>query len=290
MLTRVDPLAPFVRWRNAAFAAHWEAGSARDAVFRALECRSAAALHALRREATCDPAHREEHRYQHARLRALARAELQRARALRQSPVRTPYLLMACSGTKLATPGGLSALQRYDGPSYRVLKAALRGVLGGRLPMRILSAEFGLLHPATEIPDYDRKLDAARADAFLRDARIGREIAHDIARVRPTEIFVMGGALYQRVLRAALAGAYLPAHVVVQYSHGGIGEQLGQLKRWLHGEAVAAAQEAVPAAQRPAGPVSVRTTATDVSGESRSRSSARLRARVRRIQGLLATA
>ncbi|WP_432262818.1 DUF6884 domain-containing protein [Cupriavidus sp. TMH.W2] len=237
MLSRVDPLAPFSRWYARAFAGAWEGSSAREAVLSALQCRRMAVLHAQRERAADRPQHAAYYREEAQRLRGIVRGELRRARALRAQPVRQPYLLIACSDTKRHDAQPLRAIDRYDGPAYRVLRNSLP-VLGNRLPMRILSAQFGLISAQTCIPDYNRRMDEARAQQFLDDDKLRRDLAADIARVRPTDILVMGGAHYRRVLTEALRDAGLPVHVRVLAVQGGIGEQLGQLRRWLHNQSV----------------------------------------------------
>lgn len=260
MLSRVDPLAPFSRWYGRASVEAWEDASAGEAVLSALRCRRTAILHAQRARAADRAEHATYYREEGQRLRALVRDELRRARALRAEPVRRPYLLIACSDTKRHDAQDLRAIDRYDGPAYRVLRHSLPA-LGNRLPTRILSAQFGLLSPQVVIPDYNRCMDDARAQTLRDDGKVRREIAADIARVRPTDILVMGGARYRGVFDDALRHAYLPSHVRVRAVQGGIGEQLGQLRRWLHNEPLpdatdvrAAWQARLPGGQAPSFP------------------------------------
>ncbi|WP_454727723.1 MULTISPECIES: DUF6884 domain-containing protein [Cupriavidus] len=242
MLSRVDPLAPYARWRDRALAQAWGAQSAREAVLGALQCRRTAILHAQRMRAAATPEAAQYYLEELRRLRALARADLRRARTLRAHPVRQPYLLIACSATKRDAVDPLPALTRYDGPAYRVLRAGLPA-LAHRLPLRILSARYGLLAAQSPIPDYNQRMDAARAATIVREGAVAREIAADLARVRPTDILVMGGGDYREVFVNALTRAGLPAHVRVLAVQGGIGEQLGQLRRWLHNAPVVGAAD-----------------------------------------------
>lgn len=137
-----------------------------------------------------------------------------------------PLLILACSATKRPEPHPMPAIERYDGPFYRVLRKALRerDGLAERLDVWALSAEFGLISAETPIPDYDRRMDMRRGEELRRPvAQALNQIAalntHDRA-------FVSVGAVY----RYALTG---PLPWPVTWAHGGIGEQLGQLKRWL---------------------------------------------------------
>ncbi|CAG9184407.1 hypothetical protein LMG32289_05608 [Cupriavidus pampae] len=234
LLAQRDPLAPFSRWHARAWQAAWELHSPCVAVLGALSARRAAILHTQRARASDTAAHQLYYREEAARLRAMARADLVRARALRAAPVRVPYLLIACSGTKRPDAQWLPALSRYDGPAYRVLRGAVQAT-GCRPSMRILSAELGLISPQTAIPDYNRCMDDARMREYLQSGKGAAEVSAHLHAVRPTDILVMGGARYREVFHDALVRANLPTHVRQLTVHGGIGEQLGQLRRWLHG-------------------------------------------------------
>ncbi len=57
-------------------------------------------------------------------------------------------LIIGCSKSKIKSPGHMPALQRYDGPSFRVLRRFLAAESSphaeGKVDVFILSAEFGL--------------------------------------------------------------------------------------------------------------------------------------------------
>lgn len=133
-------------------------------------------------------------------------------------------LILSCSATKRPDAGGLPAIDRYDGPAYRVLRKALRerAGLGAALTVRILSAEYGLVTDTTEIPDYNRRMTAERA------AELYLSVQHAINDLRPLPPlrFVSLGAAYRPAL---------PPIVGATLAHGGIGERLGQLRAWLWG-------------------------------------------------------
>lgn len=165
--------------------------------------------------------------------------------------MREPLLILSCSDTKLPNQEGqmLSAYERYDGPAYRILrKAGYPTVAKGPHPrVRILSAKYGLLSSFAPVPDYNQRMDEERAaelgelddakviqELFLRHRSMRRSFDHFPA----SEIFVFGGALYKRVVRrweergllTDIDGVPIP----VAYSSGGIGVQLGQLKRFIY--------------------------------------------------------
>lgn len=133
-------------------------------------------------------------------------------------------LLLACSATKRPDAGALPALDRYDGPMYRVLRRALRERPGLRanLTIVILSAEFGIITAETPIPDYDRRMTRARA------AELASGVTLALADQWPPNYVEVG-----HVYRAALPSPPWP--VSIRVGHGGIGERLHQLKEWLYG-------------------------------------------------------
>ena len=73
-------------------------------------------------------------------------------------------LILSCSQRKRSTPGLLPALERYDGPAYRVMNKFTRVHPSemGLLDVYILSAEFGLISAGKPIPNYDRRMTLQR--------------------------------------------------------------------------------------------------------------------------------
>src|SRR5205809_655479 len=72
-------------------------------------------------------------------------------------------LVLSCSLKKRADPGVLPAIERYDGPCFRVLRRYLRGSPAAVPEVRLLSAEYGLLRPDELLPVYDRRMTASRS-------------------------------------------------------------------------------------------------------------------------------
>jgi hypothetical protein len=161
-----------------------------------------------------------------------------------RAPARA-LLILSCSSRKLwpELPGALfPALELYDGPAYRTLRKALRESQPERHPVvLILSAEHGLIRAEEEIALYDRRMDAARAREIADDARSLERLAQVLAcarrrapdpEVEHARVFVFGGVHYRAVVQAwEHAGHFGPLRL--RYCEGGIGVQLGQLKRWL---------------------------------------------------------
>lgn len=136
-------------------------------------------------------------------------------------------LILSCSATKRSDPGLLPAQLRYDGPSYRLLRKALRALAEDAHPqVAILSAEFGLIAGDTPIPWYDRRMDPVRGAALA--LAVQRELPALLAD-GPTDVFIHLSRDYLSAL-----GAVSPGPWRVSFAEGGIGERLGQLRRWLY--------------------------------------------------------
>lgn len=134
-------------------------------------------------------------------------------------------LLLSCSRAKAALRGDVSALQRYDGPLFRVVRAYLAGPRCSTLPAFVLSAEHGLLSVDARIGLYDRRLTDARAQE-LKEA-VAEGLHKILQAAAPQEVFVAAGERYRSLIPETL----LPQGTI--YSSGPIGQQAHQLKRWL---------------------------------------------------------
>ncbi|WP_373537310.1 DUF6884 domain-containing protein [Microcoleus sp.] len=67
-------------------------------------------------------------------------------------------LILACSQRKRSDTDSLPAIERYDGPTFRLLRRFLRKQPSAPLEIYILSAKFGLIPSDYPIPDYDQKM------------------------------------------------------------------------------------------------------------------------------------
>jgi len=131
-------------------------------------------------------------------------------------------LILACSATKAASGLEVPALERYDGPLWRVLRKALRerDGLAGRLRVYALSAKYGLIPAATLVRHYDQRMTPARA------RELAPAVAVALAGLWPVDYVEVGQAY-----RAALPPPPWP--VSIHVGHGGIGYRLAQLRGWL---------------------------------------------------------
>lgn len=147
--------------------------------------------------------------------------------------------MLGCSGTKRSDPGLLPAIERYDGPVYRTLRA--HKASGHRLPViLILSARYGLISGHHSIHDYDEQMTDRHA-ASLKASQWDREVLR-LAWWKADDRFLIAGAIYRGVYEV-MAPRYddvTPPHLaepiepVYQAAKGRIGEQLHQLKVWLN--------------------------------------------------------
>lgn len=149
-------------------------------------------------------------------------------------------LLMISSSTAIRpNPGLIPALDRYDGPVYRLLRAHRDE--GHRLPIiLILSASYGLISGKHPIPadQSDERLTGSKARRAVHD-RARDELrrawwtAQDrymVAGKLHTEVFLALAPRFEPDISPHLSE---PVEPVYTAAHGPMGEQLQQLKDWL---------------------------------------------------------
>ena len=142
-------------------------------------------------------------------------------------------LILSCSQRKRSTQGLLPALERYDGPAYRVLNKFLRvhPSEAQSLDVYILSAEFGLIPASKPIPNYDRRMKPQRAKELQQPTL--EELKQILIDKQYMELFISLGKDYLRVLTGYKS--LTPANLNVTVSTGAMGYKLGKLRSWLHG-------------------------------------------------------
>lgn len=80
-------------------------------------------------------------------------------------------LLLPCSATKRKDDGPLPALERYDGPMYKVLRSFLRdNAWPQSLSVAVLSAEYGLMGGLASIHDYDKRMTKTLSEGWREDS------------------------------------------------------------------------------------------------------------------------
>ena len=139
-------------------------------------------------------------------------------------------LLLACSARKRPDPGRLPAIERYDGPAFRVLRRYERSHPRDMPDVYILSAQFGLIHGDEPIPVYDRRMTLQRAYE-LRESASARLRALDMGR-RYQHVCLHAGTLYRQVLSASVLEAFPQERLLLPIGSQGV--RLTHLKSWLY--------------------------------------------------------
>jgi hypothetical protein len=143
-------------------------------------------------------------------------------------------LILSCSERKATAPDRLPAIDRYDGPAFRVLRKYLRDGLPGVPTVLILSAKYGLIAAERRIPWYNQRLSASSAKT-LRPGVL--ETARCVLGSRPwRSVAVCAGKEY----RSALDGLaeLLPQGAHMHLLAGGLGKRLTALRDWLRQDGV----------------------------------------------------
>jgi Family of unknown function (DUF6884) len=139
-------------------------------------------------------------------------------------------LIVACSKRKKPTNKQMPAIERYDGPAFRVLRKYLREQQGPVPRVLILSGKYGLIDAVTPIRDYDFRMTPATADG-LRPAVLKR--LRQVLRAGPIRSV---GVCLGRDYSQAVEGleAQLPEGATVEVIGGGLGQRLTRLREWLN--------------------------------------------------------
>lgn len=138
-------------------------------------------------------------------------------------------VILGCGQRKRQTSRPLPAIERYDGPAFRVLRKHAREAPDETAHACILSARFGLLHGNSRIPRYDRRLPSTDPVAFRQ--RVEKQLRCALKRIKPERLFVSVGSRYWSLLREPLEREAVPTKLVI--AAGGIGGRASQLSHWL---------------------------------------------------------
>ena len=137
-------------------------------------------------------------------------------------------LVLGCSQAKRESSGLLPALDRYDGPHYRILRKFLReNQWPTNLSVAVLSAKHGLFGSLKGIEHYDERMNPASARAHAQDcvATLTKWAkSHDTAHLSL-------GKDYIPAVQPALDALPIPSEVFT----GPIGVKSHKLKTFLAG-------------------------------------------------------
>lgn len=157
--------------------------------------------------------------------------------AVTPSPPPRRLLILGCSKAKTTHDGLIPAIDRYDGPAFRVLRRYLRERPDPALAVYVLSAEFGLIAADAPIPHYERLMTPARARELSRqvlDTLMHLLNDSDALLDDPKHILFVLGKNYRDALNDYIGTTSdcLLARCVA----GRPGQRLAQLKSWLNAE------------------------------------------------------
>ena len=114
-------------------------------------------------------------------------------------------LVLSCSQAKRGDAGLLPAIERYDGPTFRVVRKFMREAPSELqdVDVFVLSAKYGLIAADKPVADYDQRMTAARARE-LRD-RVLTAFQGRIAQAGFSEVFLSLGRDYRNGLNGCEA-------------------------------------------------------------------------------------
>jgi cytoplasmic iron level regulating protein YaaA (DUF328/UPF0246 family) len=141
-------------------------------------------------------------------------------------------LILSCSATRRPDAGTMPALDRYDGPSYRVLRKCFREQPENHLGIWIVSAEFGLITGDTPIPAYDRRMTMERATEL--HSRIVEQFRMLREEMIADRVLLHMSPVYHSAIAPIRSRIESLSRTPLHETSGGIGVRLGQLKRWLY--------------------------------------------------------
>lgn len=141
-------------------------------------------------------------------------------------------VITACSRRKTTCDDNIPAIERYDGPSFRLLRKYLRHS-EHNVDIYILSAKFGLISYLTEIPFYEQALYTAHIGDLMKlvTTQANQIFSHTS---KSNEVFVNLGKAYLHAFEPALKEIRTKDSLVL--ATGPSGRRLSELHDWLYGE------------------------------------------------------
>ena len=141
-------------------------------------------------------------------------------------------LILACSQRKRSDAESLPAVERYDGPTFRLLRRFLRQQPSAPLEIYILSAKFGLIPSDYLIPNYDQRMTKTRSRQLQPEVIAKFE---DILSAKSYQKlciclgrdYLLALDKYDMLIKSGLA---------VRIATGSLGKKLATLHDWLYGK------------------------------------------------------
>lgn len=150
-------------------------------------------------------------------------------------------IILSCSRLKRKQSAALPAIQRYDGPAFRLLRRYFQRT-GEQLETFILSAEFGLIRHDQLIPDYERRMTLQRAcELSTQVTRQAEQLLQSPLRPRKkSHLFINLGQTYLKAFD--LTSQFITANYNLKLASGSSGRRLSEMYEWLYGPKVLAKQ------------------------------------------------
>jgi len=137
----------------------------------------------------------------------------------------------------------MPAIERYDGPAFRLLRRFLAKNPVSSLEVKILSAEYGLISTDYLLPYYDRRITKERSK--ILHPQVISSLKAILSNKSYTNLLIVLGQDYL----GAIYGyeTIIPNGVVAQVAKGGMGRKLSILHNWLYGDLSSLERYKVPA-------------------------------------------
>ena len=148
-----------------------------------------------------------------------------------KSEIMSRCLILSCSKTKRSSDDALPAVQRYDGPPFRVFRNFLKSAPSAlcNVDLYILSANYGLILGNTLVNDYDQRMTLVRASEI--NAQVLKQFEL-ISNKGYTDIFISLSKVYQKALNGY--EILLQPSTTIFISNASEGKRLSELKSWLY--------------------------------------------------------
>jgi hypothetical protein len=138
-------------------------------------------------------------------------------------------VILGCSQRKKQTSRLIAAIDRYDGPVFRVLRKHTLLAPEEPIHTHILSGRFGLIPGMLPIPRYNYRLRPSNLDSLR--LLVVNQLKQTLDNLKPDRLFVSVGRQYWPLLEEPLSRDVSPGKVVV--ATGSIGGRASQLAHWL---------------------------------------------------------
>lgn len=141
-------------------------------------------------------------------------------------------LILACSQRKRLDTESLPAIERYDGPTFRLLRRFLRKQPSAPLEIYILSAKFGLIPSDYLIPNYDQRMTKTRSrqlqpEVIAKFENILNAKSYQQLCICLGRDYFLALDKYDMLIKSGLA---------VRIATGSLGKKLATLHDWLYGK------------------------------------------------------